>query len=139
MLNRAIISLTLLGLSLSDLALGRMVWPERHNRAVVLDPPPLGQQNNNVTVAIGQACPGQFCGDLSGEAIRSLLAAADPCAQQNTGDAIISELRFLVKYVFSLTSRPDTSKQFDATTQKNMVQLAIELVQSERNSAEVCF
>jgi hypothetical protein len=139
MLNRAIISLTLLGLSLSDLTFGRMLWPERNNRAVVLNPRRFGQQNPQVTVAIGQACEGQVCGNLVGPAIRSLLAAADPCAQQDAGDAIISKLRILVKCVFPLTSRPDASRQFDAQTQANMVKLAIQLVQSERNTAEVCF
>lgn len=119
MLNRAIISLTLLGLSLSDLTFGRMLWPERNNRAVVLNPRRFGQQNPQVTVAIGQACEGQVCGNLVGPAIRSLLAAADPCAQQDAGDAIIN-----------------ASRQFDAQTQANMVKLAIQLVQSERNTAE---
>jgi hypothetical protein len=139
MLNRAVISLTLLGLSLSDLTLGRMLWPERNNKAVVLNPRRFGQQNPGITVDIGAACPGQVCGPLSGQSINGLLAAADPCQQQNVGDAIISELRFLVNYVFPLTSRPDASRQFDATTQAKMVQLAVQYVQTERNSAPVCF
>jgi hypothetical protein len=62
MLNRAVISLTLLGLSLSDLTLGRMLWPERNNKAVVLNPRRFGEQNPGITVDIGAACPGQVCG-----------------------------------------------------------------------------
>ncbi|KAN0132989.1 hypothetical protein V8E53_009354 [Lactarius tabidus] len=118
MLNRAVISLTLLGLSLSDLTLGRMLWPERNNKAVVLNPRRFGQQNPGITVDIGAACPGQVCGPLSGQSINGLLAAADPCQQQNVGDAIIN-----------------ASRQFDATTQAKMVQLAVQYVQTERNSA----
>lgn len=99
MLNRVVISLTVLCLLLSDLTLGRMLRLERDNRAVVLDPRRFGQQNESPTSEIGQACPGQVCGPLSALAINALLAKADPCAQQDVGDAIISELRSHAKCV----------------------------------------
>ena len=104
MFNRVVISLTLMCLLLSDLTLGRMLWLERDNKVVALDPRRFSQQNNPPTAQIGQACAGQVCGPLSAQAINSLLAKANECDQQHVGDAIISKLRLLVKYVFPLTS-----------------------------------
>lgn len=34
-------------------------------------------------------CPGEICGALAGEAIATLLAGADVCAQQKMADKII--------------------------------------------------
>ena len=142
MLNRAVISLTILGaLSLSDLALGRMIWPERDGRAIFLNPRRFGQQNPQVLTTLGSACPSGtgVCANLAGSAVSTLLANAPECSQQDMADQIISELRFLVKYVFSLTSRPDASRQFDAETQKKMIALAVQFRQVEKNSPPVCF
>lgn len=142
MLSRAVISLIILGvLSLSDLALGRMLWPERDGRAVFLNPRRFGQQNPQMLTTLSNACPSGtgVCADLAGSAISTLLVNAPECSQQDMADQIISELRFLVKYVFSLTSRPDASRQFDAETQKNMIALAVQFRQVEKNTSPVCY
>lgn len=135
MLNRAVLSLTILGaLSLSDVALGRILWDDRLAR---LNPRRFGMQNPEVTVQIGQACEGQVCGVLGGQSITPLLAVQPECSQQDMADQIIGELRCLVKVVFSLNRRPDASKQFDAATAKNMVNLAIQYRQAEKNTPPV--
>lgn len=142
MLNRAVVSLTILGaLSLSDLALGRMLWPERDGRAVFLNPRRFGQQNPPMLNNLSSACPSGtgVCADLAGQAISTLIATSGECTQQDMADQIISELRFLVKYVFSLTSRQDASRQFDAETQKNMIALAVQFRQVEKNTPPVYF
>jgi hypothetical protein len=140
MLNGAVLSLTILGaLSLSDLTLGRMLWAERDGRAVRLDPRRFDQQNPAFLTQLGSACPGQVCGVLAGQAVTPLLATQPECSQQDVADQIIGELRLLVKFVFSLTRRPDASKQFDSATQANMVALAKQYRQAEKNTPPVCF
>jgi hypothetical protein len=141
MLNKAVISLTLLGaLSLSDLALGRMHWPEREGRAVFLNPRRFGQQNPPITQEFSQACPSGTgtCAQLGGSAISTLLANAGSCTQQDAADGMISELLLPVEYIFSLTSRLDAAKQFDAATQQKMINLAVQFRQAEKNTPPVC-
>jgi len=140
MLNGAILSLTILAtLSLSDLTLGRVLWSERSGRAVFLNPRRFEQEHPPVIAKLSAACPGQVCGVLSGAAITPLLAAQPECSQQDMADKIIGVLLFLVTYVFLLTSKPDESKQFDAATQANMLAIAKEYRQAEKNVPPVCF
>ncbi|KAI9461595.1 hypothetical protein BJY52DRAFT_1116828 [Lactarius psammicola] len=118
MLGRAVFSFTILAaLSLSDLTLGRMLWAERNGAAVLLNPRRFGKEHPPVIAKLSAACPGQVCGGLSGAAITPLLAAQPECSQQDMADQII-----------------DASKQFDAATQANMLALAKEYRQAEKNT-----
>ncbi|KAI5122268.1 hypothetical protein M0805_002349 [Coniferiporia weirii] len=103
--------------SLSNEALGRERWLERDNKPVLLHPRRFGQENPAVLAQLSSACEGQVCGVLAGSAVSTLLGAADECAQQNLADQII-----------------DAAAQFDATTQANMIALAIEFRQAEKNT-----
>jgi len=62
------------------------------------------EQCGGIGGTLGSACPGAICGVLGGRVPGSLLALADPCAQQDLADDII-----------------DASKTQDATTAANMV------------------
>ncbi|KAG5724694.1 hypothetical protein E4T56_gene3752 [Termitomyces sp. T112] len=104
-------------LAASQLALARERWPERDGHAVRLHPRRFGQEHPAVIDKISTACPGQVCGNLAGQAITPLLAAQPECSQQDMADTII-----------------DAGKQFDATTQSNMIMLAIEYRQTEKNT-----
>ncbi|THH20735.1 hypothetical protein EW146_g688 [Bondarzewia mesenterica] len=104
-------------LTLSEPVVGRMRWIERNGRAVLLNPRRFGQEHPAVIDKLGAACPGQVCGVLSGQAITPLLAAQGECTQQDMADAII-----------------DAAKQFDATIQANMIALAQEYRQAEKNT-----
>ncbi|KAL0954553.1 hypothetical protein HGRIS_003518 [Hohenbuehelia grisea] len=110
-----LVCLTILALSLPSL--GRERWLERENRPVFLYPRRFGQEQPAVLDKLRNACPGQFCGTLAGKAVTPLLAAQPECSQQDLADEII-----------------DTSKQFDAATQANMLAIAIEYRQSEKNT-----
>lgn len=113
MLNKAVISFTILGaLSLSDLALGRMQWPERKGRAVFLNPRRFGQQNPAIIQEFSQACPSGTgtCAQLGGSAISTLLANAGSCTQQDAADGMISELLLPMEYVFLLTQQTRRSQ-----------------------------
>jgi hypothetical protein len=66
---------------------------------------------------LGSACAGNICGVLGGKTISTLLAASPECAQQDLADEII-----------------DASKDQDAATAANMVALAIEFRQCEKNT-----
>lgn len=66
---------------------------------------------------LSSACPGQVCGTLAGQAITPLLAAQGECTQQDMADSII-----------------DAAQQFDDATKQNMIQLAIEYRQAEKNT-----
>lgn len=93
MLSKSYLSLLALSvLSFSDFTLGRERWLERDGRAVFLYPRRFGQEHPAVIDKIGQACPGQVCGVLSGKAITPLLAAQPECSQQDMADEIIGEL-----------------------------------------------
>ncbi|KAJ8523219.1 hypothetical protein ONZ45_g283 [Pleurotus djamor] len=107
----------LLAVSLPEMVLGREVLLEREGRAVSLYPRRFGAENPPVIAKISAACPGQVCGVLSGKAITPLLAAQPECSQQDMADEII-----------------DASRQFDAATQANMIALAIEYRQAEKNT-----
>ncbi|KAJ8521041.1 hypothetical protein ONZ45_g2205 [Pleurotus djamor] len=115
--NSSKIFLALLAASLSEMVLGREVLLEREGRAVALYPRRFGAENPPVIQKLSGACPGQVCGVLAGKAITPLLAAQPECSQQDMADEII-----------------DAAKQFDAATQANMIALAIEYRQSEKNT-----
>ena len=83
----ALLAFTLL--ASSQEAFGRIRWMERDNRAVHLNPRRFGQEQPAVIQKLGQACPGQVCGVLSGAAITPLLAAQPECSQQDMADRII--------------------------------------------------
>jgi len=101
-------------------AVARERWLERDGRALNLRIARrrFGQEQPAVLQKIGQACPGQVCGVLAGEAVTPLLAAQGECTQQDHADKII-----------------DAAQQFDAATKANMIQLAIEYRQVEKNTA----
>lgn len=86
---------------------GRPFYPRRFGQ----------EQCGGIGGTLGSACAGQICGVLGGRVPGVLLAAADPCAQQNLADDII-----------------DASKTQDATTATNMVSLAIKVRQCEKNT-----
>ncbi|PPR02626.1 hypothetical protein CVT24_002197 [Panaeolus cyanescens] len=92
------------------------IW-ERDDRAVYLHPRRFGQENPAVIQKLSAACPGQVCGTLAGAAITPLLAAQPECSQQDMADDII-----------------DASRQFDEATQRNMIAIAIEYRQAEKNT-----
>lgn len=104
-------------ISFSPSADARIQWLERDGRAVHLYPRRFGQEHPPVIDKLGAACPGQVCGVLSGAAITPLLAAQGECTQQDMADQII-----------------DASRQFDAATQANMIALAKEYRQAEKNT-----
>ncbi|KAJ3566298.1 hypothetical protein NP233_g7089 [Leucocoprinus birnbaumii] len=97
--------------------LGRERWLERNNRAVYLYPRRFGQEQPAVLQKLRAACPGQVCGNLAGQAVTPLLAAQPECSQQDMADAII-----------------DASRQFDNATQANMIAIAQEYRQAEKNT-----
>ncbi|KAF9468058.1 hypothetical protein BDZ94DRAFT_1247081 [Collybia nuda] len=109
--------IVLSALSASQQVLAREKWLERDNRPVYLYPRRFGQEQPAVIQKISAACPGQVCGNLAGQAVTPLLAAQPECSQQDHADAII-----------------DASKQFDAATQANMIALAVEYRQVEKNT-----
>jgi hypothetical protein len=74
----------------TDQVLGRERWLERENRPVYLYPRRFGQEHPAVLQKLQDACPGQVCGNLAGQAVSTLLGGAAECAQQNLADAIIS-------------------------------------------------
>ncbi|KAG6851103.1 hypothetical protein H0H93_000983 [Arthromyces matolae] len=104
-------------LASSQSALGRERWFERDGQAVRLHPRRFGQEHPAVIDKLSAACPGQVCGNLAGQAITPLLAAQPECSQQDMADSII-----------------DASRQFDNATQANMIALAIEYRQAEKNT-----
>ncbi|KAJ8518476.1 hypothetical protein ONZ45_g4457 [Pleurotus djamor] len=75
------------------------------------------RKNPPVLDLLRNACPGEVCGALAGAAITPLLAAQPECSQQDLADDII-----------------DASAQFDAATQANMIAIAIEYRQAEKNT-----
>ncbi len=77
-----------------DVAFGRIRWPERNRKPVLLSPRRFGLQNPAFLDQLGSACPGQFCGVLAGSGPATLLANAPECAQQDLADKIIGQLQF---------------------------------------------
>lgn len=104
-------------LTVSEGVAGRMRWLERDNRAIHLNPRRFGQENPAVISKLSAACDGQVCGTLAGAAITPLLAAQGECTQQDMADQII-----------------DAAQQFDETTKANMIAIAIEYRQAEKNT-----
>jgi len=86
---------------------GRPIYPRRFGQ----------EQCGGIGGTLGSACAGEICGVLGGRVPGVLLAAADPCAQQDLSDDII-----------------DASQNQDATTAANMVSLAIKVRQCEKNT-----
>ncbi|KAL5526517.1 hypothetical protein ACEPAF_8241 [Sanghuangporus sanghuang] len=120
MLNKqfvSIITITLSVLSVTDQALGRYRWLERDNKPILLHPRRFGQQNPDVLTRLGSACDGSVCGVLAGQGPSTLLAAAGECTQQDLADDII-----------------DAAQQFDDTTKANVIALAVEFRQVEKNT-----
>ncbi|KAI0342837.1 hypothetical protein BDW22DRAFT_158073 [Trametopsis cervina] len=113
--NVAFVALSLL--SVTESVVGRYNLLERDDRFVALRPRRFGEQNPSVISRIAAACPGQVCGNLSGQAITPLLAAQGECTQQDMADAII-----------------DAAQQFSDPTKSNMIALAIEYRQVEKNT-----
>lgn len=98
------------------LAMGRELIVERDGRAFY--PRRFGQEQcGGLPGLIGSACRGDVCGVLGGRTIGTLLAASPECSQQDLADEII-----------------DASKNEDAATAANMVQLAIQFRQCEKNT-----
>lgn len=101
----------------SESVFARHQWLERDGRAVYLYPRRFGREQPEVLQRLREACDGAVCGTLAGAAITPLLAAQPECSQQDLADAII-----------------DASRQFDAATQANMIAIAQEYRQSEKNT-----
>ncbi|THV07401.1 hypothetical protein K435DRAFT_815603 [Dendrothele bispora CBS 962.96] len=113
--NFGILALSVL--SVSEGVVGRMRWLERDGRALHLNPRRFGQEHPAVIDKLSAACPGQVCGNLAGAAITPLLAAQGECTQQDMADQII-----------------DAAQQFDDATKANMIALAVEYRQAEKNT-----
>ncbi|TFK75227.1 hypothetical protein BDN72DRAFT_564468 [Pluteus cervinus] len=101
----------------SSSALGRERWLERDGKAIYIYPRRFGQEQPAVLQKLRDACPGEVCGNLAGQAVTPLLAAQPECSQQDLADAIV-----------------DASRQFDNATQANMIQIAKEYRQAEKNT-----
>ncbi|KAI0671624.1 hypothetical protein C8Q78DRAFT_1189353 [Trametes maxima] len=104
-------------LAASEQAFARIRWMERDDKAILLHPRRFGQEHPAVIQKLSSACPGQVCGNLAGAAITPLLAAQPECSQQDMADQII-----------------DAAQQFDDATKQNMIALAKEYRQAEKNT-----
>ena len=127
-------------LSVSEQVLGRERWLERDNKPVFLHPRRFGQEHPAVIDKLSSACAGQVCGVLAGSAISTLLAASGECTQQDKADEIIG---IKLNYHQYQISHPnflivDAAQQFDDTTKQDMINLAIEFRQVEKNTPPVC-
>jgi hypothetical protein len=85
-----------------ELVAGRQRWLERNNRPVLLNPRRFGQENPAVLKKLQNACPGQVCAVLAGQAITSLLAAQPECSQQDMADQIIGRISTISTSAYSL-------------------------------------
>ncbi|KAL1703068.1 hypothetical protein EV121DRAFT_261325 [Schizophyllum commune] len=117
MLSPILLTVALALFSAPSAVEGRIRWMERDDRAVLLHPRRFGQEHPAVIEKLSSACDGAVCGNLAGQAITPLLAAQGECTQQDMADAII-----------------DASRQFDDATQQNMIALAQEYRQAEKNT-----
>ena len=88
--------LGLLALTLTPV-LGREQWLTRDGVPVFLHPRRFGQELPAVLAKLSQACPGQVCGTLAGQAVIPLLAIQPECSQQDMADQIIGEPEFNYK------------------------------------------
>ncbi len=137
MLSKSCVTLFVLSVfSFSKFTLGRERWLERDNRAVFLHPRRFGQEHPAVIDKLSQACPGEVCGNLAGQAITPLLAAQPECSQQDMADAIIGESNGTTSTSFAQPPI-DAAQQFDDTTKANMIELAKEYRQAEKNTSPV--
>lgn len=138
MLSKSCVTLFVLSvLFFSDFTLGRERWLERNNRAVFLHPRRFGQEHPAVIDKLSQACAGQVCGNLAGQAITPLLAAQPECSQQDMADAIIGESNYINLSASCPHFPIDAAQQFDAATKANMIALAQEYRQAEKNTPPV--
>ena len=135
----ALVALCLL--ATSEQAFARIRWMERNDKPVFLHPRRFGQEHPAVIDKLSSACPGQVCGNLAGAAITPLLAAQPECSQQDMADQIIGGFPLCVSTRFhSLISEfADAAQQFDDATKANMIALAIEYRQAEKNTPPVSF
>lgn len=76
-------------LSICEHTSARHVLLERDDRYIALYPRRFNQEHPPVIDKIAQACSGEICGSLSGQAITPLLAASGECTQQDMADSII--------------------------------------------------
>lgn len=122
----------------TEQVLGRERWLERDNRPVYLYPRRFGQEQPAVLQKLQTACPGEVCGNLAGQAVTPLLAGQPECSQQDLADKIIGEnQQHVCAYDHVLNYIADASRQFDAATQANMVAIAQEYRQAEKNTPPV--
>ncbi|KAJ7125544.1 hypothetical protein C8R43DRAFT_1098860 [Mycena crocata] len=105
-------------ISASEPVLGGEQWLERDGRAIQLNPRRFGQNHPPVLQKLRAACGHGICAKLAGAAVTPLLAKQPECSQQDFADKIIQ-----------------TSLQFDAATQANMLAIAIEYRQTEKNTS----
>ena len=89
--KRSACLVALLVVSFCEQATARYRWLERNDRFIALYPRRFNQEHPEVITKLSQACPGQICGPLSGQAITPLLAAQGECTQQDMADSIIGE------------------------------------------------
>ena len=95
MFSKSFVSFVALSLLLgSEPVLGRYRWLERDNRPIYLYPRRFGQEHPQSLTDLANACDGAVCGNLAGQAVSTLLAAADECAQQDMADQIIGVFFF---------------------------------------------
>jgi hypothetical protein len=104
MLPKSIVALALFVLGGTETAFGRHQWLERDGRAVYLYPRRFGQEQPAVLAKLRDACPGNICGTLAGQAVTPLLAAQPECSQQDLADAIIGV------YNQSMNAHPSVTK-----------------------------
>ena len=136
---RVIALVVLLVLSLSDVAFGRMRWAERDGKPVFLHPRRFKQEHPRVIDKIAAACPSSICANLAGGSITPLLALQPECSQQDFADSIISGSRQFRSVAVCAHCWSDASRQFDPATQANMISLAKEYRQTEKNTPPVSF
>ena len=98
---RSIVSLLAFALTflcLSWRVLGRERWLERNNKPVYFYPRRFGEEHPAVLDQLSLACAGQVCGTLAGQAVSTLLADSDECAQQNMADQIIGKFKDTTRF-----------------------------------------
>ncbi|KAF9038115.1 hypothetical protein BJ165DRAFT_422639 [Panaeolus papilionaceus] len=96
---------------------GRENVLERDGRPIFFSRRRLGQGQPTLMKRLSEACLDEICGKLAGDAVFPLLATQPECSQQDMADDII-----------------DASRQFDSNTQAEMIAVAIEYRQLEKNT-----
>lgn len=123
----------------TEQVVGRERWLERKNKPVFLDPRRFGQEQPPVLQKLQNACPGQVCGVLAGQAVTPLLAAQPECSQQDMADQIIGRHAMISRSILLTTLIPDACRQFDVDTQANIIAIAKDYRQVEKNTPPVNF